>query len=101
MSSGPMPNSSKLKPSTGREKTRIHKNIAIKYPTEGAYLLKNKLFPKTETHITARITAPEMSPNPVITASSRVSDNSESDHDSTYVSKAIPAMPHRKRNSAP
>ena len=53
MSSGPIPNSLNPNSETGREKTQIHQNTATKYPTEEAYLVKNKYFvPKREKLMT-------------------------------------------------
>src|SRR5437764_15278336 len=101
MSSGPMPRSSKVGPSSGREKNRIHQITATKYPIDGTYLPKDKNgFPIRETPVTNMMKAPEMRANPTMTLSSQNPVGSESAHDKTNVSIVMPRMPHRKRNSA-
>src|SRR5580765_2577044 len=102
MSSGPIPNSLKPNSETGREKTQIHQNAATKYPTEEAYLVKNKYFvPKREKLITPASTPSEAIPNPVTTASSRVFIGSCRNKLKIAVRAAMPKMPQRKANSAP
>src|SRR6476646_5389 len=102
MSSGPMPSSLNPNCETGREKTQSHQNTATKYPTEEAYLVKNKYFvPKREKLMIPTKAPSEESPKPVTTASSRVSIGSWRNRLSTIVSTAIPKIPHRKANSAP
>src|SRR5690349_5111226 len=102
MSSGPIPNSLNPNSVTGREKTHIHQNMARKYPTEEAYLVKNKYFvPKSEKLIMPAKTPNEASPKPVMTASSRVSMGSRRNKLNMAVRRAMPKIPQRNANSAP
>src|SRR5262249_30256749 len=99
--SGPIPSSLNPNSSTGREKTQIHQKAATKYPTEGAYFVKNKYFvPNSEKLTMPANTASEAIPKPVTTASSRVFIGSLSKALKTVVSAAIPKIHHRNRNSA-